>query len=79
MEMFALLSQHHAAGGIDDATFAARRREIFGKLGLDIPMDGLGESVDEDDDESDDDSDAASDSTEDTGDIKEELAGDASA
>lgn len=55
MEMFALLSQHHAAGGIDDATFAARRREIFGKLGLDIPMDGLGVEADEEADDEDDD------------------------
>lgn len=41
MEMFAVLSQHHQAGGIDDATFAARRREIFAQLGLDVPNDGL--------------------------------------
>lgn len=50
MEMFAVLSQHHAAGGIDDATFAARRREIFTQLGLEIPHDGLGETVEEEED-----------------------------
>lgn len=61
MEMFALLSQHHQAGGIDDATFGARRREIFEQLGLEVPNDGLdpkgppaAEADAEDEDTSDD-------------------------
>lgn len=34
LEMFRILSEHHNAGGIDDATFEARRSEIFEKLGI---------------------------------------------
>lgn len=37
MEKFRILSEHHAAGGIDDTTFEVMRAEIFEELGIEPP------------------------------------------
>lgn len=44
MEKFRILSEHHAAGGIDDDTFQFMRAEIFGELGIEPPG-GAGEQA----------------------------------
>ncbi len=38
MEKFRVLSEHHAAGGIDTETFEFMRDEIFAELGIDAPQ-----------------------------------------
>jgi hypothetical protein len=38
MEQFRVLSERHACGAIDDATYEAQRSAIFTELGLDDPF-----------------------------------------
>jgi hypothetical protein len=40
MEEFRILSERHAAGAVDDATYEAERAAIFVQLGMSDPQDG---------------------------------------
>lgn len=45
LEKFRILSQHHAAGGIDDETFQFMRAEIFGELDIEPPDNSVAEKA----------------------------------